>query len=92
MNKAQPVRVRRRALPRLMFPRSRPQTPAPRGGVTAPQDEPSDRRAETNGSEPHGLLEYGWGWHYGELVCPVSWLLAMSRSRGPRPEEGRDDD
>jgi hypothetical protein len=92
MNKVRTVRVRPRALPWLMFRRLRPQKPAPRGRVPEPRDETGGRRVEVNDREPHGFPEYGWGWYYGELVCPLSWLLAMNRSHDPHPEAGCDDD
>jgi hypothetical protein len=74
--------------------RGRP-SPAPMGGVTASRDITSARRAETVGRKPRGPLEYtlgeGWGWYFGELVCPLAGLLTLNRSHGQHPEERCDE-
>src|SRR3954447_12576705 len=89
-----PARLERRL---IMFRRhqGRP-TPAPVGGATELRNETSSRQAEADSRELRYLLERGcsagWGWHYGELVCPLSWLFTPSRSHDQHPEERCDED
>jgi hypothetical protein len=60
-----------------------PPTPAVPRGVIENQGDSRVRQAGGNGREPHLLpghdLPERWGWHRGELICPLSWLRAARR-------------
>ena len=72
------------------------QPPAGGSGRSESRCETSARPAAAHGRAPRRLPDYrwgdGWGWYYGELVCPLSWLLAMDRSHHQHPEEQSDED
>jgi hypothetical protein len=33
----------------------------------------------------------GWSWEFGELICPLSWLLAKRWNQEQRPAEASDE-
>src|SRR5262249_49416155 len=83
--------------PQIMSRRSKaPQPPAGVCELSESRSETSARPAAANGRAPRRLPDCrwrdGWGWYDGELVCPLSWLLAMDRSHHQHPEDQSDED